>query len=383
MKITPFTIAIPDDAIADLKRRISATRWTDELRDVGWDYGTPNGYLRELLDYWVAEFDWRAQERALNSVANMTADVDGRTVHFIYERGTGPAPIPLLLSHGWPGSFHEFSKVVPLLTDPAAHGGDASDAFDVVIPSLPGFVFSDAFRRPGENFRRMSDDFHLLMTEGLGYSRYAAHGGDIGGTVTVALADRYPESLLSIHVTSSALVEPVFAEDDPELSAAEREFIAARARWREDEGAYAHQQSTKPQTLSHGLTDSPAGLAAWLVEKYRSWSDCGGDVESRFSKDELLTIISLYWFTNSIGSANRIYHENSRDRLLIPADQPIPVRTGLSVFEGDINKTPREWAERLWNLEHYSRIPQGGHFSAFEEPGLLATQLREFLRPLR
>ncbi|MCU1478838.1 MAG: putative epoxide hydrolase [Subtercola sp.] len=382
MQIEPFTVAVSDDSLADLNRRLEQTRWPDELHDVGWDYGTPNGYLRELVEYWRDSFDWRAAERRLNSFAQKMATIDGQRVHFIHEKGIGPAPLPIILSHGWPGTFNEFSKIIPLLTDPAAHGSDAADAFDVVVPSLPGFAFSDPFLTSGDNHRRMADLFDALMTDGLGYARFAAHGGDIGGVVTASLGDRHADQLRAMHVTSTALVEPQLSPETV-LSAAERAFLEGRNVWREAEGAYAHQQNTKPQTLSHGLTDSPVGLASWIVEKYRAWSDCGGDVESRFSKDELLTTISLYWHTNSIASANRIYRDNSRDRLMVPDARPIPVRTGMAVFAGDINQAPEEWAARLFALERYVRIPRGGHFAAFEEPQLLADELRTFFRAFR
>jgi microsomal epoxide hydrolase len=270
-------------------------------------------------------------------------------------------------------------KIIPMLTDPAGHGGHADDAFDVVVPSLPGFIFSETSPEGGMHLARMADISDELMTA-LGYQQYAAQGGDIGSGVTAALGLRHADHVIGVHVTSAALVTPWLDESTPPLSPAESAYLEGRRNWMSSEGAYYMLQSTKPQTLSFGLTDSPVGLAAWIVEKFRAWSDCHGDIESRFTKDELLTNISLYWFTRSIGSANRFYYENRTNPLALGKDERIEVRTGLSVFPADISLPPREWAERSFRLEHYQNMPRGGHFNAMEEPELLVEEMRSLFR---
>ena len=378
----PFQITVPDDALQDLHRRLDATIWPEEVPGAGWAHGTSKPYLKELVHYWRYDFDWRAAESQLNSFKHYTADIQGLEIHFIHEKGRGPDPIPLIISHGWPSSVAEMHKIIPLLTDPAGHGGDANDAFDVVVPSLPGFIFSETDTKGAMHLGRMADIFDELMTA-LGYHQYAAQGGDIGSGVTAALGLRHADHVIGAHVTSAALVAPWLDENTPPLSPAECAYLEGRRNWMSSEGAYYMLQSTKPQTLSFGLTDSPVGLAAWIVEKFRAWSDCDGDLESRISKDELLTNISLYWFTRSIGSANRFYYENRKNPLALGKDERIEVRTGLSVFPGDISLPPREWAERSFQLEHYQNMPRGGHFNAMEEPDLLVEEIRSLFRAER
>ncbi|MDQ0120833.1 pimeloyl-ACP methyl ester carboxylesterase [Pseudarthrobacter defluvii] len=375
----PFQIKVPDEALRDLYRRLDATIWPDEGTGAGWTHGTSRPYLKELAHYWRHEFDWRAVESRLNSFSHFIADVQGLGIHFIHQKGHGPNPVPLIISHGWPSSFAEMQKIIPLLTDPAGHGGHADDAFDVVVPSLPGFIFSETSPEGGMHLARMADISDELMTA-LGYQRYAAQGGDIGSGVTAALGLRHADHVIGVHVTSAALVTPWLDESAPPLSPAESAYLEGRRNWMSSEGAYYMLQSTKPQTLSFGLTDSPVGLAAWIVEKFRAWSDCHGDIESRFTKDELLTNISLYWFTRSIGSANRFYYENRTNPLALGKDERIEVRTGLSVFPADISLPPREWAERSFQVEHYQDMPRGGHFNAMEEPELLVEEIRSLFR---
>lgn len=378
----PFQITVPDDALQDLYRRLDNTIWPDEVTGAGWTHGTSKPYLKELAHYWRHQFDWRAAESQLNSFNQYLADIQGLGIHFIHEKGHGPNPVPLIISHGWPSSFAEMQRIIPMLTDPARHGGNADDAFDVVVPSLPGFIFSETSADGGMHLGRMADLCHKLMTA-LGYQRYAAQGGDIGSGVTAALGHRYADHVIGIHVTSAALVSPFFDDSTPPLTPAESEYVEGRRNWMSSEGAYYMLQSTKPQTLSFGLTDSPVGLAAWIIEKFRAWSDCDGDIESRFTKDELLTNISLYWFTRSIGSANRFYYENRAHPLTLSRGERIEVPTGLSVFPADISLPPQEWAERSFQLEHYRTMPRGGHFNAMEEPELLVEEVRSMFRAAR
>ncbi|HEU5248351.1 MAG TPA: epoxide hydrolase [Thermoanaerobaculia bacterium] len=379
--IEPFEIHVPEEALADLRERIARTRWPDEIRHSGWEYGTNLAYVRELLDYWANDFDWRAQEKRLNSFRHYRASVDGLRLHFLHERGRGPSPMPLLLPHGWPSTFFEMTKLVPLLTDPAAHGGDAADSFDVVVPSLPGCGFSERPRDPGMHKTRMAGLFAILMSDVLGYPRFAARGGDIGAGVVSLLALDYPERMIGIHI--SDVYRPYLGPGARVFTDAERKFFEEERLWMDREGAYDRIQATKPQTLGYGLADSPAGLAAWIVEKFRSWSDCGGEIERRFGKDELLTNLTIYWVTNTINSANRLYFERDREpRALGPQDR-VRVPTAVSIFPGDIDHPPREWAERVYDVVRWTEMPRGGHFAALEEPGLLAEDLREFFRPLR
>jgi pimeloyl-ACP methyl ester carboxylesterase len=289
--------------------------------------------------------------------------------------------MPLLVLHGWPSTFFEMSKIVPLLADPAAHGGDASDSFDVVVPSLPGCGFSDRPREPGMHKTRMAELFAKLMSEILGYERFAARGGDIGAGVVTLLALDYPHHMIGIHV--SDVFRPYLGPGARHFTDAERKFFEEERTWMEAEGAYDHLQATKPQTLAYGLADSPAGLAAWIVEKFRSWSDCGGDIERRFTKDELLTNLTIYWVTNTINSANRLYFERDRAPRPLGPDDRVRIPTAVTIFPGDIEKPPREWGERVYDVRRWTEMPRGGHFAAFEEPELLAEDIREFFRPLR
>jgi pimeloyl-ACP methyl ester carboxylesterase len=373
----PFAIEISDAVLGDLRERLSRTRWPDEVPGSVWDYGTNLGYLKDLVAYWRDTFDWRAQERRLNELAQFRTDIDGSLIHFIHIRGKGPAPFPLVLTHGWPSSFFEHTKLIPLLTDPVAHGGDAADAFDVVVPSMPGFGFSG---RPTERFvsTRVADLWAELM-HALGYDRFGAHGGDIGGGVTARLGQFHPDVVAGIHVTN---VYGSIRTDDPPASEAERRHLEQQARWERDEGAYEDLQATRPQTLAYGLNDSPAGLAAWIIEKYRAWSDSDGDLERTFTKDELLTNITIYWATETIASSFRPYWDarhNPDPRPWIP----ITVPCAVALFPRDLEHPPREFAERSYNVQRWTEMPRGGHFAALEEPQLVATDIREFFRELR
>ncbi len=380
-KPEPFTIRIEEEVLADLRERLSRTRWPGEIPGSGWDYGTNQAYLKELVEYWRTRYDWRAQEKAINELHHYRATVEGLGIHFIHEKGKGPSPLPLLILHGWPGSFYEFMKVIRPLTDPASSGGDPADAFDVVIPSLPGYGFSDPPKERGLNIQRMADLLARLMTEVLGYSRYGAQGGDWGAMIASRLGFAYPQSLLGIHLNMVGVAP--HPENRKNLSAAEQRWLKEAEGWRQEETGYQWIQGTKPQTLAYALNDSPAGLAGWIVEKFRSWSDCGGDVERRYTKDELLTNVTIYWVTGTINSACRLYHEARHHPWRLGKDERISVPTGVASFPKELIRPPREWAERVYNIAHWTEMPRGGHFAAMEEPELLVQDIRAFFRKLR
>lgn len=380
----PFTIQVSENALQDLADRLGRTRWPDEVADAGWDYGANRAYLRELVEYWRTKFDWRAQERRLNALPQFVTSIDGLEIHFIYVRGTGPKPLPLIITHGWPSSVFETHKIIAPLADPVRHGGESSDAFDVVIPSLPGFGFSG---RPGGRGPTRADRlWRSLMVEVLGYRRFVAHGGDVGARVTSALGRFHHDVVAAIHIGSVDLDWPHPLPRDADLSEAERDYLERVKRWEKDEGAYAEIQATRPQTLAYGLNDSPVGLAAWAVEKFRAWSDCGGDVESRFTKDELLTNVMIYWLTQTIGSSMRRYFEVRHDPTPTPLKpgERIAAPAGIAMFPGEKDLlVPREWAERCYNVKRWTDMPRGGHFPAIEEPELLVEDLRAHFREFR
>lgn len=380
MSVHPFKIEVPQETLDDLRVRLAKTRWTETVDDAGWDYGTNSAYLHELVDYWQERFDWRQQEAMLNQFPQFRADIDGFGIHYLHVRGKGPNPTPLLLLHGWPDSFFRMVKLIPLLTDPARYGGDANDSFDVVIPSLPGYGFSDKPRQKDFNSKSSVNLFAHLMTKELGYERFAMHGGDIGSGLTETMAYTHPDALLGIHLTDIPYWH-LFSISDTDLSEAERKYLDNGQQWSKTEGAYAMLQATKPQTLAYGLNDSSAGLAAWIVEKFRSWSDCDGDLEKRFSKDELLTNIMIYWVTETINSSFLPYYEGQHNRM--GNDAWIEVPTGVAIFSTDLVTAPREFAERFFNVQRWTTMPRGGHFAALEEPALLTEDLRAFFRDLR
>ena len=357
----PFRIDVPEEDLVDLRRRIAATRWPDAVDGAAWDYGSNLGYMRGLADYWLNGFDWREQERRLNGLPQFTAEVDGQLLHFVHVRGQGPDPMPLLITHGWPSTFWEMYKLIPLLTDPASHGGDAADAFDVVVPSMPGYGFSGKPTAPGMSYRRVAELFARLMTDELGYARYGAHGGDWGGAVTASVAHARPDDVTGAHVTL-VIGAPHLGDGAAPLSEAEEAFMAEREQWRHEEGGYGHIQGTKPLTLAYGLADSPVGLAAWIVEKFRTWSDCGGDVESVYTKDELLTNIGIYWHTGTIGSSVRLYYESQRDPLR-PGQGRADSAAGCG---GDVPEGDRASAEGVVRAD--IRRPAAVHGHALRRP---------------
>jgi pimeloyl-ACP methyl ester carboxylesterase len=381
-RITPFRVEVPDAVLDDLRARLERTRLPGSVAGAGWDYGTEPGFLAELIEHWRTRFDWRAVERDLNErMPQFTADLDGQRVHFAHVRGRGPNPVPLLFSHGWPGTFHEANKIIGPLTDPAAHGGDPADAFDVIAPSLPGYGFSPDPEVRGVNPGWIAELYASLM-DALGYRRYGLQGGDWGSLVTSRLAFARPDRVAGLHLNMAGL-RPNTDPGSPPLTEAEQAFVAEMADWRAREGGYQAIQSTKPQTLAYALNDSPAGLAAWIVEKYRAWTDCGGDVASVLSLDELLTTITIYWVSGSIGSSVRLYYEAPRDGWRLPLGERVEVPTAFAKLPGEISRPPREWVERSYRLERWTEFPSGGHFAALEQPFALVDDLREFFRPLR
>ncbi len=369
MTATPFQIEVPDAALTDLRERLARTRWPTEIEGGGWNYGTNRAYLQELCAYWADGFDWRRQEAALNRHDHFLREVDGFRLHYIHAAGQGPDPLPLVLTHGWPSTFYELDKVIEPLADPGAHGGDPADAFDVFVPSLPGYGFSEVPTRPGYGPARIAEMWDRLFTD-LGHARYGAHGGDWGATITGLIGWKFPERVVGIHRLAGGMQSRRESGNDAE----------ALATWRRTGGGYGHIQSTRPQTLSYGLTDSPAGLAGWIIEKWHAWSDCGGDIESSFTKDELLTTVSLYWFTGTIHSSTRIYYENAQNEANRIGGR-IEAPSGYAVFPG-MSRTRDELAESC-NVVHWSEFDRGGHFAAFEEPELVVEDIRAFFRSLR
>jgi pimeloyl-ACP methyl ester carboxylesterase len=379
VKLEKFRIDVPDAVLEDLRERMRRTRWPNQPEGIGWEAGTDLAALRLLLDRWAGGFDWRAQEERLNHFPHFQAEVEGLRVHFLHERAERPGSLPLILSHGWPGTFVEMTRLLPLLTHPSEHGGRAEDSFDVVVPSLPGYGFSEIPRQTGMTKTRIARMWAALM-RGLGYERFGARGGDIGAGITTWLGVDHPDRVVGIHL--SDVVRPNVAAG-PVPTAAEARFLQEEHAWIAAEGGYDHIQATKPQSLVYGLMDSPAGLAGWLVEKYRSWSDCHGNLEARYSQDDLLTVLTIYWATGTIHSANRLYFDRDREPRNLAPGQRVPVPAGFAMFPGDIDHPPREFAERAYDVRRWTEMPRGGHFAAWEEPELLAQDLREFFRPLR
>jgi pimeloyl-ACP methyl ester carboxylesterase len=377
----PFSIHVPDEVLADLRARLTRVRWPDEAPGSGWSHGASLAYMKELVAYWRERYDWRAHEARLNRWKQFTVPLGGIDLHFIHEPGVGPDPLPLVLSHGWPGSVVEFERLIPMLTDPARFGGDPADAFTVVAPSLPGYAFSFTPGQPRLGVVEIADLFASLMTDVLGYRRFAAQGGDWGAFITSCLGAAHPDRLAGIHVNLLAVRRDVTPPATP--TADEQRYLEQLGFWLREETGYLQIQGTKPQSLAYGLTDSPAGLAAWIVEKFRTWSDCGGDVERRFSKDVLLTNVMLYWVTGAIGSSFWPYYARAHSRWPISETRPVKVPTAYALFPKEILHPPRAWAERVYDIRRWTVMPAGGHFAALEEPELLAADMRAFFRDLR
>jgi pimeloyl-ACP methyl ester carboxylesterase len=382
LPIEPFRVEVGEDVLADLRARIRATRWPEPAPGPAWSQGTDFDYLRDVLAYWADRFDWRAQERALNQLAHFRARLGGIHVHFVHERARPQPAIPLILSHGWPSSFIELLSLVPYLTDPEGHGIDGP-AFDVVIPSLPGYGFSERPARAGITYRYTAALWHRLM-RGLGYERYGAQGGDFGAGVATYMALDDPGPMIGIYLTTPEIA-PFISQSSRPLTEAERSYVERTKRWGDVERGYSSIQSTKPQTVGYGLTDSPAGLAAWILEKWRSWTDSGGDLDVRFSRDFLLTMLTIYWATRSIATSMRDYFDNRWYGDELGPDAAVRVPTSIAVFANHFvpeGEPPREWSERLYAVRRWTRMPRGGHFAPVEEPELLARDISAFFGEL-
>jgi pimeloyl-ACP methyl ester carboxylesterase len=383
VKLRPFTIQISDEAIAALRLRLQNIRWPSSLDTESWEDGASLPFMKRLAEYWRDRFDWRAQEQRLNRLPHHVATIDGMDIHFVHQQGAGEDRIPLVLTHGWPGSFIEMERLIPLLTDPSAHGADPSDAFDVVVPSLPGYGFSPAPTRPGVSSREIAMLWRELMA-GLGYNQFAAQGGDIGAGVSMWLARLFPADVLGIHLNYvPGSFRPSLDEHSAAVTPEEQAFLDRSAAWAAEEGAYAALHATRPQTLAFPLSDSPIGLAAWIIEKFRAWSDCGGDVEQAISLDTLLTDISLYWFSDSLTASLRLYKENRARPLAFAPGERVAPPLGMALFPFELPTPPQSWVARVFDVRHWNPMPSGGHFAALERPEMLATDIRNFFRPLR
>ncbi|WP_440769369.1 epoxide hydrolase family protein [Natronorubrum sp. DTA28] len=374
--IEPFELAVDRDAIDDLRTRLERARWPDQLPDAGWAYGTERETLRSLCAYWREAFDWSAFEERCNAFDQYTTVVDGQRIHCYHVRSPEPSATPLLLSHGWPGSVAEFFDVLGPLTDPAGHGGDPDDAFHVVAPSLPGFGFSGPTTEPGWDVPRMADAFATLMDR-LGYDRFVAQGGDWGALITAILGANYPDRVDAIHTNMLFLTPSTLEQPMDLLDERGRADYEETKEFRETGTGYHEIQATKPQTLAYGLTDSPVGLAGWLTEKFRAWSDCDGDLESSFDRDRLLDNLSVYWLTGTIGSSMRVYYETD---VASATPDSVDVPTGHARYPAEIHKTPRVWAEAVYDVAYWSEMPEGGHFAAMEVPELFVEDVRTFVR---
>ena len=382
----PFTIAVADEVLTDLDRRLAGARWTDDFANDDWRYGANVAYLKTLVAHWRGGYDWRARERLMNALPQFVTEVDGLRIHFVHQKGRGPNPIPLILTHGWPWTFWDYRKVIGPLTDPAAHGGDPADAFDVVVPSLPGYGFSTPLTRTGINWWKTADLWVGLMDQ-LGYGRFAAQGGDWGSFISAQLGHKHPERMIGVHIHTPSFLDFLttgrFDKDD--FTPEERPLLHRMAAFAQEETGYMALQKTKPMTPAVALNDSPIGLLAWLVEKRRRWSDCHGDVESRFDKDELIDLAMLYWVTESYGTSARFYYEGAHDPWR-PSHDRMPVveaPTAIAVMPEELTHPPRKWAERYYNLQRWTPMAAGGHFAAAEEPDAIVEDLRAFFRDKR
>ena len=382
VRAVPFEIHVPDAELDDLAARLRATRWAPEAGNEDWKYGATGEFLRELVDAWLA-FDWRAQEKKINELPHFRADFDGTPIHFVHQRGKGPAPLPLILSHGWPWTFWDWSEVVGPLTDPAAYGGDPADAFDVVVPSMPGFAFSSPLTEKPVTVRWIAELWDQLMTDVLGYPRYGAVGGDWGEVVTTELDRVARDHLAGLYLSTAptTLIGGMQTLKPEEYAPDEAGWFDHTQQMMRTILSHGHVHILDPQTLAWALNDSPVGLAAWLMERRRAWSDCNGDLSSTYSTEFLLTTISLYWFTHSFGSSVRIYADATA--AIADGTEHVETPVGVGVFPADVFLVPRERVAAAANLQHWSVQPKGGHFAPAEQPQAVVEELRTFFRPLR
>ncbi|HWM85918.1 MAG TPA: alpha/beta fold hydrolase [Kofleriaceae bacterium] len=382
--VTPFRLDVPEDALRDLRERLVRTRWPEAETVGDWSQGVPLAYVRELCRYWADEYDWRATEARLNRLPQFRTEIDGLGIHFIHVRSPHPDALPLVLTHGWPGSVIEFLEVVSPLTDPVAHGGEARDAFHIVCPSLPGYGFSDRPARAGWNVEKIAGAWIRLMAR-LGYGRYGAQGGDWGTSITTSIAQQDPDRVAGIHLT------PPLAAPDPatfgDLTQAERAALASLERAQATEDGYSLEQSTRPQTIGYGLVDSPAALCAWIIEKFASWTDSDGHPENVLTRDQLLDNLMLYWLPGTGASAARLYWESFKQvqaRFAGETTDTVTVPTGCSIFPRENPRPSRRWAEkRFLDIRHWNELDRGGHFAAFEQPELFVGEVRSFFRLVR
>jgi pimeloyl-ACP methyl ester carboxylesterase len=377
--IEPYQIRVDDAVLEDLRTRLARTRFPDQIEDTGWEYGFPVDYLRDLVAYWRDQYDWRVQEARLNELPHFRTRIDGQSIHFIRARSAHAGALPLLIMHGWPGSVVEFLDVIPLLTAPEAHGGSADDAFHVIAPSLPGYGFSEPTHTRGWDGWRIARAFTELMRR-LGYTRYGAQGGDWGAQVATRIGALDSEHCAAIHLNMPIADRP---EDRVQLSEEEQADLAAMQGFRREESGYAQVQGTKPQTLGVGLNDSPAGLLAWIMEKFRTWSDCDGHPENIFARDQLITNVMTYWVTQTIPSSTRLYWENQHVGSEHGAPEFVGVPTGIARYPKEPIRLPRAWVERRYNVTHWAEMPRGGHFAAMEQPALFVDDVRTFFRTVR
>ena len=380
--IDSFRIDIPDSDLEDLRERLGRTRWPDAAPIAGWDYGIPLGYVRDLAEYWRTGYDWRTHEATLNQFAQYTTTIDGQKLHFLHVPSPVPHALPLIITHGWPGSIVEFMNVIGPLTDPQRHGGAASDAFDVVAPSIPGFGFSGPTTEPGWDVKRIAHAFAELMAR-LGYDRYGAQGGDWGSAISRQLGLFYPDRVLGLHLNTLATPPSGDESEMAQLTDREKTYLEAAGRFRQQGSGYFMIQGSRPQTLAYGLTDSPVGQLAWITEKFKEWTDSAERPEDAVNRDQLLTNVSVYWFTRTANSSARIYYEFAHSGASWGAIEPSSVPTGVAVFPREIAPAIRRFAERSNNIIHWSEFEHGGHFAAMEQPEVLTEDVRTFFRRFR
>jgi pimeloyl-ACP methyl ester carboxylesterase len=385
-RAVPYSIDVPQADIDDLRDRLRRTRWPDDVGNATWAYGVERGWLTEMVGYWADSYDWRRHEAAMNERPHFRVEIEGVPIHFVHVPGTGPAPMPLVLTHGWPWTFWDLKDLIGPLTNPAAHGGDAADAFDVIIPSLPGFGFSVPLPRTGINVRGVAGLWVKLMRDVLGYDRFAAYGGDWGAIVTAELGHAHAQHLIGIELSMPVIPGVNRRQLTADRYADDEQWMLARSAEAEPLiRSHVAVHTTDPQTLAYALTDSPVGTAAWIWERRRAWSDCGGDITSVFSRDDLCTTASIYWLNGSIASSLRLYFEHFNGGWPPVHDrQPtLEAPTGFAIFPKELALLPRSVAAERTNLQRWTVMPRGGHFAPAEQPRLLVDELRAFFRDLR
>lgn len=376
IRIKPFKVNISQDILDDLNTRLDITRWPDEIKESRWSYGTELSYMKELTNYWQHKFDWRKIESEINSYPNFIADIDGMQIHYIQVKGKGKKSIPLIMTHGWPGSFLEMIKIIPMLTQ------NPELSFDLVIPSIPGFGFSSKANKEGCNSEYVADIWQKLMIN-LGYEKFGVQGGDIGSGISSWLSLKYPSNIIGLHLNYISGSYKPYLKDGEIPSDEMVEFKKTSSEWSSKNGAYAYIHSTKPLTAAYGLNDSPAGLCAWIIEKFNDWSDNNGNIENIFTKDELLANVTLYWVTQTIHSSMRIYNENSKKPLALKKNEFIGVPVGFAHFPKELPTPPRAYIEKSFNITHWTNMKSGGHFAAAEQPELLSKDIIDFFSHLK